>query len=195
MKHLTGGDRITARFLFREHFEFTPAFTLWLVANHAPQVRHEDDAVWRRILRVPFSITVPKERRDPSLKATLKDTADLGAGDPGLGGARLSRVAAAGPRRSPAGRGGHCRVPRLSQDPLASFLEDRCIARRRTRTVRARRCGVPTSRGARCERRGADLDPVPSVTSSAATVASRGTLAHGRGWRASAWSVNREVTG
>lgn len=33
LKTLTGGDVVTARYLHREFFEFTPRFKLWLVAN------------------------------------------------------------------------------------------------------------------------------------------------------------------
>lgn len=72
VKMLTGGDRITARFLFRESFEFTPTFKLWLAANHAPRVDADDEAMWRRILLVPFTRVVPKARRDPKLKARLR---------------------------------------------------------------------------------------------------------------------------
>ena len=38
-----------------------------------PRVNHDDDATWRRILRVPFEQVVPMDRRDPGLKAQLKD--------------------------------------------------------------------------------------------------------------------------
>ncbi len=72
VKMLTGGDTIRARFLYREGFEFTPRFTLWLVANHAPQVDDLDDALWRRIVRIPFEHVIPESERDPELKARLK---------------------------------------------------------------------------------------------------------------------------
>jgi putative DNA primase/helicase len=62
VKNLTGGDVVTARFLYQAVFEFRPAFKLWLAANAAPRIDHEDDAIWRRILRVPFEHTVPKDR-------------------------------------------------------------------------------------------------------------------------------------
>ncbi|MDA1196203.1 MAG: phage/plasmid primase, P4 family, partial [Planctomycetota bacterium] len=38
VKGLTGGDRITARYLYKEAFEFTPQFTLWIAANHRPRI-------------------------------------------------------------------------------------------------------------------------------------------------------------
>lgn len=73
VKMLTGGDTVTARFLYHESFEFMPRFKLWLSANHAPKVNDQDEAMWRRILRVPFVHVVPKGRRDPAVKAALKD--------------------------------------------------------------------------------------------------------------------------
>jgi putative DNA primase/helicase len=69
VKLLTGGDTVRARFLYQEAFEFPPTFKLWLAANHAPHVRDDDTAMWRRILRVPFDRVIPKERKNPTLKA------------------------------------------------------------------------------------------------------------------------------
>lgn len=79
IKMLTGGDTVAARFLFHEAFEFRPTFTLWLVANHAPKVPDDDDALWRRIVRIPFEHTLPKEARDPTVKAALRDPQTAGA--------------------------------------------------------------------------------------------------------------------
>lgn len=78
VKTLTGGDLITARFLFGDEFEYKPQFKLWLAANHAPRVGHGDDAIWRRILRIPFDTVIPKERRDPQVKALLTDPTEAG---------------------------------------------------------------------------------------------------------------------
>jgi len=73
VKLLTGGDTVTARFLFRSDFEYLPQFTLWLAANAEPRIRHDDMALWRRVLKVPFDKTVPEDKRDPYVKATLRD--------------------------------------------------------------------------------------------------------------------------
>lgn len=54
VKEITGGDAIAARFLYGEHFEFTPQFKLLLVTNHRPKVDGDDDAIWRRLRLVPF---------------------------------------------------------------------------------------------------------------------------------------------
>lgn len=79
LKTLTGGEDVSARFLYAEAFEYRPAFTLWLAANHAPTVRADDDAAWRRILRLPFTNVIPKEQRDPTVKTRLRDPAYAGA--------------------------------------------------------------------------------------------------------------------
>lgn len=72
IKQVTGGDKIAARFLHREYFEFEPQFTLWLVANARPRAHANDDALWRRILQVPFTEVIPVAERDPELKRALR---------------------------------------------------------------------------------------------------------------------------
>ena len=57
VKQATGGDRLTARFLHREFFEFVPAFKLWLATNHRPEIRGTDNGIWRRIRLIPFGVT------------------------------------------------------------------------------------------------------------------------------------------
>jgi putative DNA primase/helicase len=72
IKQITGGDRIAARFLYAEYFEYTPEFKLWFVANHPPRLRSTDDALWRRILVLPFDVAIQRERADPDLIANLR---------------------------------------------------------------------------------------------------------------------------
>jgi putative DNA primase/helicase len=54
IKQMTGGDRISARFMRQDFFEFTPQFKLMIVGNHKPVLRNVDDAARRRFLIVPF---------------------------------------------------------------------------------------------------------------------------------------------
>jgi len=72
VKTITGGDTVRGSFMYRDSFEFVPAFKLWLAANHAPAVSDDDDAIWRRIVRVPFDNQVPPGERDRTLKAHLR---------------------------------------------------------------------------------------------------------------------------
>ena len=71
VKAITGGDTVSARFLHQEFFEFRPSFKLWLAANHAPRVKADDDAMWRRIIRIPFDQVILPEKRDPEIKKIL----------------------------------------------------------------------------------------------------------------------------
>ncbi len=126
VKMLTGGDTITARFLHQEFFEFKPQCKLWLVCNDAPRANDTDDALWRRIIRVPFEHTIPKHERDPKVKATLKD--------PALGGPAVLAWIVEGCAKW---RTTGLIVPlaieqateeyRRSQDPLREFFDDWCV--------------------------------------------------------------------
>jgi putative DNA primase/helicase len=72
VKQITGGDMITARFLYSEHFEFRPQFKLFLATNHKPGIRATDLAMWRRIHLVPFEVTIPTEEQDKQLLEKLR---------------------------------------------------------------------------------------------------------------------------
>lgn len=72
LKQLTGGDTITARFLFSEYFDFKPAFKLWLAANHKPNIRGTDYAIWRRIRLIPFVVTIPEDKKDRKFVEKLR---------------------------------------------------------------------------------------------------------------------------
>jgi len=54
LKRLTGGDKIAARFMNKDYFEFTPTFKLLVVGNHRPVIRTVDDAIRRRVCLVEF---------------------------------------------------------------------------------------------------------------------------------------------
>lgn len=122
VKSVTGGDTVTARFLYGREFEFRPALKLWMVANYAPKVRHDDDGTWRRMLRIPFERVVPVEQRDPTLKARLREPEHLravlawvvaGAVDWKANGLRV-------PERVQAATEDY----RADMDPLRNFFED-----------------------------------------------------------------------
>lgn len=71
-KRLTGEDRVTARYLYGEFFEFTPVAKFWLATNHKPEVKGAGEALWRRIHLVPFTVTIPEGQRDRRLTAKLR---------------------------------------------------------------------------------------------------------------------------
>lgn len=72
LKALTGGDPITAHFMRQDDFEFMPQFKLIIAGNHKPQLRNIDEAMRRRLHLVPFTVTIPPDKRDKELGAKLK---------------------------------------------------------------------------------------------------------------------------
>jgi putative DNA primase/helicase len=59
MKSLTGGDKIQARFMRQDFFEYMPQFKLTIIGNHKPILKNVDDAAKRRINMVPFLFKPP----------------------------------------------------------------------------------------------------------------------------------------
>jgi putative DNA primase/helicase len=76
IKALTGGDLITARFLFKEHFTFRPTWKIWLATNHRPEIRGSDSGIWSRPKLIPFDVSFAG-REDRGLKDALLDPQEL----------------------------------------------------------------------------------------------------------------------
>lgn len=73
VKSLTGNDRISARFLFNEFFDFTPVAKIFIGTNHKPEVRGTDAAIWDRLVLIPFDVTIPRKERDTDLGEKLRE--------------------------------------------------------------------------------------------------------------------------
>lgn len=65
-------DRISARFLNKEYFEFKPKFKIWWAFNHQPQITDQTFSIWRRIKLLPFEEKITEEERDRDLANKLK---------------------------------------------------------------------------------------------------------------------------
>jgi putative DNA primase/helicase len=72
LKQVTGGDTVTARFLYGEYFDFIPKFVLIFTANNLPQVKGVDEGIWRRIIVIPFLVQIPESEQNKSIKNALK---------------------------------------------------------------------------------------------------------------------------
>lgn len=123
VKQLTGQDKIRARFMRQDFWEFSPTHKAVLVANHRPAVRGTDHAMWRRIKLVPFEEIIPKEEQNPRLPEALREELPgilawavrgcLEWQSEGLGEPEEVRSATEGYR--------------AEMDILAAFLEDHCV--------------------------------------------------------------------
>ncbi|MCU4862542.1 phage/plasmid primase, P4 family [Bacillus cereus] len=71
VKQITGGEKMSARFLRQEYFEFTPEFKVFFTTNHKPIVKGSDEGIWRRIMLIPFTVTIPKDKIDYDLPDKL----------------------------------------------------------------------------------------------------------------------------
>ena len=72
VKQMTGGDKISVRFLGKEFFEFTSKAKIWLPTNHKPIIRGTDHGIWRRIFMIPFEVTIPDSEQDRQLGNKLE---------------------------------------------------------------------------------------------------------------------------
>jgi putative DNA primase/helicase len=72
IKELTGGDKISTRFLHEEFFDYYPRFKLIFAGNHKPPVGGTDDGFWRRWQVITFPVKIPDDERDYRLGAKLK---------------------------------------------------------------------------------------------------------------------------
>jgi putative DNA primase/helicase len=73
VKDLTGQDTISARFMRAEWFDFKPTHKLWLSTNHKPEIRGVDNAIWRRIRLIPWSVTIPPKDQNKDLLQELRN--------------------------------------------------------------------------------------------------------------------------
>lgn len=72
LKEVTGGDRVTGRFLYKESFDFSPQFKLWLASNSLPTVTDLSLGFWRRLQIIPLLEKFIGEKADLHLVDKLK---------------------------------------------------------------------------------------------------------------------------
>jgi putative DNA primase/helicase len=97
VKRMTGGvDKLPARFMRGEWFDFQPNFKLFIATNHKPVVKDTTESIWRRIKLVPFAVTILQAEQDKTLPEKLRTELP---GVPELATGRLSRQATRRARR------------------------------------------------------------------------------------------------
>ncbi|HEY3597196.1 MAG TPA: phage/plasmid primase, P4 family [Paraburkholderia sp.] len=73
VKDISSGERIAARYMRQNFFEFVPVCKLLFVGNHRPRLQQVDEAERRRFRLIPFLHRVPENQRDPELEAKLRE--------------------------------------------------------------------------------------------------------------------------
>lgn len=75
VKALTGGDSISAARKFRDNVTFTPRAKIFMTSNAEPDLERVDEAIRRRIRKVPFDLILPADAVDPSIEDRLAEEA------------------------------------------------------------------------------------------------------------------------
>lgn len=122
IKALTGGDKIAARHMRQDFFEYVPQFKLIIAGNHKPGLRSVDEAIRRRFHLVPFTVTIAPEERDHELDQKLR--AEL----PGIlawmieGCLEWQRIGLAPPNAVTDATAAYL----AGEDAIAAWIEDEC---------------------------------------------------------------------
>jgi putative DNA primase/helicase len=72
IKEMTGGDKVSARFMRQDFFEYVPQFKLIFSGNHMPTLRTVNRAITRRFNRIPFAVIISEDKMNVHLAEELK---------------------------------------------------------------------------------------------------------------------------
>ena len=177
---MTGRDTIAARFLHREHFEFRPAFKLWLVANHKPKADPADGGLWRRLRVISFAQSLPEEQQNPEVKRLITEDPRVRSAILAWAVRGLQEWRASGLQVPPTVRAATERY-RDECDELAGFFEDCCVFEQNAMATSA---ALAVACGTWC---GANDVPLPGPKVFAAALTRKGCSANkvrgARGWK------------
>lgn len=76
IKILTGEDKVTARHLYQEYYEYTPEYTIFFLANKFPEIKSKNNGIWRRVVIIPFEKSFKEKEKDRELTNKLMKEAE-----------------------------------------------------------------------------------------------------------------------
>lgn len=133
VKVITGGDKISARFMRQDFFDYVPQFKLVIAGNHKPSIRNVDEAMKRRMHLIPFTVTIPRERRDGRLTEKLLTERDAILAWAVEGCLRWQREGLKPPPAVVSATEEYFE----GEDALGQWMEERCAASAQARTLTA----------------------------------------------------------
>jgi putative DNA primase/helicase len=133
IKAITGGDSIRARRLYQDNFEFTPTFKLIVAGNHRPGFANLGEAMQRRLHLVPFTVTIPRPKRDKDLAEKLKAEADGILGWMIAGCAEWQRIGLVPPTSVVAAGEEYF----AAEDVIGQWIDEQCIVGQEHRSTAA----------------------------------------------------------
>lgn len=73
VKDLTGSEQLTGAELYQKDIDFDATHKPIVSGNHKPRIIGQDLGIWRRIVLVPFNVTIPEAEKDLKLPTKLED--------------------------------------------------------------------------------------------------------------------------
>ena len=112
---------------YENPFEFPETWKIWMDCNHLPVIKDTDDAIWNRLIVIPFQHNVPKSKQDAALGRQL-----IAAEAEGILAWMVRgcmRWIEEGGLRLPASMVEDRKQWRKESDDLAQWLEEDCVVR------------------------------------------------------------------
>jgi putative DNA primase/helicase len=131
IKQLTGGERVTARLLYKDFVEIQPKCKVLISSNYLPEITGTDLGIWRRVHVIPFAQTVPAERMDPQLNAKLREELP-GILNWAVAGCLDWRKQGLNP---PGSVTEAVQAFRSEMDSVGSFIDEACVLSKKARTA------------------------------------------------------------
>ncbi len=123
VKMLTGGERINARRMKEDFWQFNPTHKIVLCTNHRPVIKGTDEGIWRRVLLIPFDQHFDEARQDKQLLEKLKSERVGILAWAVRGCLEWQRIGLSPPKQVCDATAEYKR----SEDLIGRFLEHRCI--------------------------------------------------------------------
>ena len=76
LKTLVSTDRMSARYLYQEFFDFWPTHKILIRGNHKPLIADETEGAWRRVRLIPFDLKLDEQQADHGLEERLMQEAE-----------------------------------------------------------------------------------------------------------------------
>lgn len=75
-KRIVSGNAIEAQFKFKDSFKFKPFCTMVFAMNNFPQISDKTHGLYRKMIMIPFDVTIKEENQDKDLSEKLKNEMD-----------------------------------------------------------------------------------------------------------------------
>jgi putative DNA primase/helicase len=73
VKQITGNDTISARSPYGKPFGYRPQFKIWMSTNHKPEIPDGSEAIWDRMVLIPFNQRFEGAKADEDLPEKLRE--------------------------------------------------------------------------------------------------------------------------